>query len=294
VTGSRPLSVLVTGAGGQLGRELQKTAPADWALLPYTSAMLDVSSAEAVEAVVGAVRPDLIIHAAAYTAVDAAEHDPERARLVNTRGTAHVAAAAGRSDTRVIYLSTDYVFAGAQGHPYDPGDPPGPLSVYGHSKLDGEYEIARQCAGAVILRTAWLYSAKGRNFVLQMLDRMRGGTPLRVVSDQIGTPTWARSLAEAVWRIAALPALAGVHHWTDAGVASWYDFAVAVQEEAIAGGLLSTAVPITPVASRDYRMDAQRPSFSVLDTEATQAALGLPVSHWRANLRRMLRELARA
>jgi dTDP-4-dehydrorhamnose reductase len=291
---SPPVSTLLTGAGGQLGRELRAATPEGWALLPYTSAMLDVTSAEAVEAILTAVRPQVVIHAAAYTAVDAAENDPERARLVNTRGAANVAEAARRIDARMVHISTDYVFGGTQGRAYLPDDAPAPLSVYGRSKLDGEREVVRCRPEAVILRSAWLYSSHGSNFVLQMLERMRAGQALRVVSDQVGSPTWARSLADAVWRAAARPEVHGVHHWTDAGVATWYDFAVAVQEEAMTLNLLTNGVSIMPVTSDDYRTAARRPGFSVLDKRATWAALDLPVHHWRVNLRRMLQELAGA
>ena len=288
------MKVLLTGAGGQLGAELLATAPPHVALTGYTSAELDVCRAEAVRAAAERERPALIIHAAAYTAVDAAEQEPERAGAVNTSGAAHVATAARAVGARMIHISTDFVFDGGQGSPYRLADSPNPLGVYGRTKLEGEREVARISAGsALILRTAWLYSSRGRNFVLTMLGLMGRRDEVRVVSDQVGTPTWGQGLARAIWTAAGRPELRGIHHWTDAGVASWYDFAVAIQEEALACGLLDRAVPVRPLRSDEYPTAARRPPYSVLDKTATWAAFGMPVHHWRHHLRLMLRELAK-
>jgi dTDP-4-dehydrorhamnose reductase len=167
--------------------------------------------------------------------------------------------------------------------------------VYGRTKLAGERQVlGRAGDGALVLRTAWVYASHGRNFVRSMLTRMRAGDALRVVSDQVGTPTWARGLAEAIWTAADRPALGGILHWTDAGVASWYDFAEAIRDEALAAGLLARAAPVRPIRTGEYPAAAPRPAFSVLDKSATWAALDLEPVHWRANLRLMLRELAGA
>jgi dTDP-4-dehydrorhamnose reductase len=284
--------VLITGAGGQLGRELIGTVPPDWVLLPYTSAELDVSRSDMVADVLSRERPSLVINAAAYTAVDAAEREPEVAEAVNARGAGHVAGECRRLGARLIHLSTDYVFDGAQGHPYLPEDPPRPLGVYGRTKLLGEREVTRLSGGdALILRTAWLYSRQGRNFVLTMLRHMQERDEIGVVCDQVGTPTWCRSLAEAIWAAAERPGLKGIHHWTDDGVASWYDFAVAIQEEARTLGDLRRALPIRRLLTSEYPTAAPRPSYSVLDASATSAALDLPRRHWRSNLHLMMREL---
>lgn len=286
---------LITGAGGQVGRALQATAPGGWSVVPCTPGELDVTCPDAVANTFAREGPDVVIHAAAYTAVDDAEREPERAERVNARGAALVAQAAQRVGARVIYLSTDFVFDGARGSPYLPTDPPNPLNVYGRSKLEGERAVARATAGsATTVRTAWVYSSAGRNFVLTMLSLMRERESIGVVCDQVGTPTWARSLARAVWAVADRPALRGVLHWTDAGVASWYDFAVAVQEEALALGVLDRAVPVRPLRTAEFPGRARRPPYSVLDSSDARAALELGAAHWRVNLRAMLRELAHA
>jgi dTDP-4-dehydrorhamnose reductase len=188
-----------------------------------------------------------------------------------------------------VYVSTDFVFDGAQGRPYAPDDVPNPLSVYGRTKLAGEEVVRRTFAGAaLVVRTAWVYSAVGQNFALTMLRLMRERDAVDVVSDQIGSPTWAESLARALWAAAARPEVRGTHHWTDAGVASWYDFAVAIQEEALAAGLLARPVPVRPLRTEEYPTPARRPAYSVLATSQTREALGLPAVHWRTNLRLML------
>jgi dTDP-4-dehydrorhamnose reductase len=295
VTGGAGTTAPTPGAPGELCPELQATAPPAWRIVPCGSGDLDVTRDEAVRAVLERERPAVVIHAAAYTAVDAAEEDAERAEAVNAAGAAHVASAARGIGARLIHVSTDFVFDGTQGHPYAPGDRPNPLGVYGRTKLAGEREAARLTDGeALIVRTAWVYAGQGRNFVRTMLRLMREREVVGVVSDQVGTPTWARPLAQALWAAAELPRLRGVHHWTDAGVASWYDFAVAIQEEALALGMLARAVPVRPLRTQEYPARAPRPPYSVLDTSATRPALGLPATHWRVNLRTMLRGLADA
>lgn len=288
-------TALITGARGQLGVELQGTAPRGWHVVACGSEDLDVTRPDVVDAVLARERPTAVLHAAAYTSVDAAEAEPERAEAVNSRGAAHVARAARRVGARVIYVSTDFVFDGAQGHPYAPEDRPNPLGVYGRTKLEGEREVLRLTDGAaLVVRTAWVYAAHGRNFARTMLRLMREGDEVGVVCDQIGTPTWAVSLARTLWAAAEREQLRGVHHWTDAGAATWYDFAVAIQEEALVVGLLDRAVPVRPIRTDEYPARARRPSYSVLDTSAIRSALGLPAVHWRVNLRTMLRGLADA
>jgi dTDP-4-dehydrorhamnose reductase len=287
--------VLITGADGQVGRELQVTVPAGWQVRACGIGELDVTKPEMVRAVLQRERPTLVINTAAYTQVDRAEAEAEQAEAVNALGVGLVTEAAFKIGARLIHLSTDFVFDGARGQPYAPGDQPSPLGVYGRTKLEGE-RAALSCSEgeALVLRTAWVYSAQGRNFVRTMLRLMTERDTLGVICDQIGTPTWGRSLAHALWRAAALPELNGIYHWTDAGVASWYDFAMAIQEEALALHLIPKAVPIRPLRSLEYPAAARRPSYSVLDASTTWAALGIPVEHWRVNLRRMLQSLADA
>lgn len=285
---------LITGAGGQVGLELQATAPSGWVVAACSSDQLDVTQADAVRAAMAEFRPSVVIHTAAYTAVDAAEANADRARAVNVQGTTHVAQAALDVGARLLQLSTDFVFDGAQGRLYAPDDEPHPLGVYGRTKLEGE----RAAAGimdrqALVVRTAWVYSRHRKNFVLTMLRLMADSSEVGVVADQIGTPTWARPLAETLWSAAARTDLSGVLHWTDAGVASWYDFAVAIQEEALAAGLLHRAVPVRPLRTEQFPTAAARPAFSVLEKADSWAALGRTPPHWRVNLRRMLQGLSR-
>lgn len=278
------MKALITGAGGQLGRALQATVPADALVVALNSAALDIVDPQAIEACLQEHRPDVVINAAAYTAVDRAEQEEDRAFAINGTAVGALAAAAHRIDARFVHVSTDFVFNGMSAIPYAPNAPTDPLGVYGRSKLAGE-----QAAGsnALIVRTAWVYAPTGNNFVRTMLRLMTERPEVRVVADQVGTPTYAPALADTLWHLIACAAQ-GVHHYTDSGTASWYDFAVAIQEEALAAGLLNHKVPIIPIATIDFPTPARRPHFSVLDKSATYAAIGGPAPHWRDNLRRMI------
>jgi dTDP-4-dehydrorhamnose reductase len=195
---------------------------------------------------------------------------------------------------RLLHVSTDYVFDGRTSMPYTPTATTHPLNVYGSSKRAGELAVLEQPGAAtLILRTAWLYSPGGANFVLTMLRLMRSHGRVRVVADQIGTPTSADSVASALWALAARPDLHGIQHWTDAGTASWYDFACAIAEEALGVGLLSAAVTVEPITTPEYPTAAPRPTYSVLDSTALRTALALPAVYWRTRLRTMLEALAR-
>jgi dTDP-4-dehydrorhamnose reductase len=285
---------LVTGAGGQLGQVLVALAPPKWRVRPLSSDALDVTCAEAVRGVLGRERPTIVFNLAAYTAVDAAESHATEAEAVNSIGAEHVAAAARGIGARLIHLSTDFVFDGMQSQPYAPDAAPNPLNVYGQTKLGGERAVLRSGApDTAIVRTQWLYAARGHNFVQAMLRAMREREEVGVVSDQVGSPTSASSLAEALWLLADLPDVRGILHWTDAGVASWYDFAVAIQEEALALGLLDRAVPVRPLRTGEFPAAARRPSFSVLDTREASRALGVRPAHWRVRLRDTLAAMAR-
>ncbi len=284
------MKVLVTGAGGQLGRELQRTVPKVHELVALSSALLDVTDAAQIECAFAGHEPAVVINAAAYTAVDRAESERERAQAVNGEGPDLLARATAARGIRLIHVSTDFVFDGTKGSPYLPDDPPNPLGAYGESKLAGEHAVMAADPGALVVRSAWVYSAHGQNFVNTMLRLMRERTSLGVVADQIGTPTWAKGLAQALWRAVDAPQMQGIYHWTDAGVASWYDFAVAIQEEAEAWGLLDRAIPIRPIRTQDYQTAARRPAYSVLDKTATWEALAFTPPHWRVALREMLRE----
>lgn len=280
------MKVLITGAGGQLGRALQASAPAQARVVAIDVADLDLADAAAVTARVRAEQPDLLINAAAYTAVDKAESDEALARAINSDAVEAMAAGLAGSAARLVHVSTDFVFDGTSARAYRPGDARNPLSAYGRTKAAGE-----DAAGpdALIVRTAWVYTAGGANFVRTMLRLMAERDRLSVVADQIGCPTWAPGLAATIWGLVGHGA-SGLWHHSDAGVASWYDFAVAIQEEALACGLLDKAVPITPIATKDYPTPARRPAFSLLDCSATRDLLEDGHTHWRSNLRRMLLE----
>ncbi|MGC4029184.1 MAG: dTDP-4-dehydrorhamnose reductase [Steroidobacteraceae bacterium] len=282
---------MVTGAGGQLGRELARSVPPGCTLAAFTSRDCDIGDASAVSAAVARERPQVIINAAAYTAVDKAESDEAAAQRVNAQGPAHLAAAAASTGARLLHVSTDFVFDGSQGHPWSPDDRTHPLSVYGRTKLAGEAPVLQLGAQGLVLRTSWVYSVFGGNFVKTMLRLMSSHPAVRVVADQVGAPTWARGLAEALWCAARKPGLHGLHHWRDAGAASWYDFAVAICEEGVAAGLLLRPVDIVPIQTQDYPTPARRPGYSLLDCTRTWRELDLMPPHWRSQLRRMLAEL---
>lgn len=281
------MKALITGANGQVGQALQSTAPPGVSLLAFGSAELDITCAEAVTALVEAERPDLIFNTAAYTAVDKAESEEARAQLVNGDAVGFLVGAAQQTGARLIHISTDFAFDGTASTPYLPDAPPSPLGAYGRSKVAGEVEAKN---GALVVRTAWVYGSHGHNFVRTMLRLMAERDEVRVVADQIGTPTWATSLADALWRMADSGSR-GIWHYTDSGVASWYDFAVAIQEEALALGLLDRAVPVIPISTADFPTPARRPAYSVLDKSATFALLGEAAPHWRVNLRKMLKDI---
>jgi dTDP-4-dehydrorhamnose reductase len=280
------MKVLLTGAAGQVGRALAAAAPVGVSLVAMGRDQLDIAAPGAAARVVGEIAPDLILNAAAYTAVDRAESEPALALAINGTAVGRLAAAADLAGARLVHISTDFVFDGRATAPYPPGAPTAPLSAYGRSKLAGE-----QAAGnALIVRTAWVYAAQGANFVNTMLRLMRTRDEVRVVADQFGAPTYAPHLAETVWRLIDQGRTRIWHH-TDSGTASWHDFAVAIQEEALAIGLLARKVPVLPISTAQYPTQAHRPAYSVLDCSATATALGAPAPHWRDNLRVMLAEV---
>jgi dTDP-4-dehydrorhamnose reductase len=283
--------VLVTGSSGQLGYELMKRCPAGTECRGVDLPEVDITSREQVLGLCGEFRPDVLINAAAYTAVDRAESEEEAARRVNVEGAENAASACRLLGCRLIHISTDFVFDGASRRPYRITDQPAPLGVYGKTKLLGEKAVLKELPGAAVVRTSWLYSSHGGNFVKTMLRLMGETEELRVVCDQVGSPTWAGGLAAALWLLVKRPEEKGIFHWSDLGVASWYDFAVAVYEEALLLGILRHGVQVIPVPSEAYPTQARRPSYSVMDTARIRDALGISGVHWRENLRTMLREM---
>ena len=284
------MKVLLTGGHGQLGRELQATCPPSVQLLVTDHANLDITQDNQLKAWLDKHQPQAIINAAAYTAVDKAESDADTAYAINHLAAETLARQANKRSLYLIHISTDFVFDGQQTTPYLPMDHCNPLGVYGESKLAGEQVVREYCQNAAIIRTAWLYSSYGNNFVKTMLRLMRERPTLGVVVDQVGTPTWTRTLAMTIWYfLQARPQ--GIFHCADNGVTSWYDFAVALQEEALPLGLLNKAIPIKPLLSAEYPTAARRPAYSVLDKRATEQVLGDALPHWRVSLRQMLKQL---
>lgn len=286
------MKTLVLGSNGQLGHALADTAPGGADFVGLDLPELDITSADALLKVCRQVKPDVIINAAAYTAVDQAESELALATAVNVEGPRNVAAAAHDIGARLIHISTDFVFDGHASTPYTVDAATNPLSVYGRTKREGELAVLDVMPkNAAIVRTAWLYSRNGGNFVKTMLRLMTDRNDLSVVADQRGTPTWADSLATTLWALARAPELNGVFHWTDGGETSWHEFAVAIQEEALSLGLLEQAIPIHAITTEDYPTAAVRPRYSVLNCAATCAALDLQTVPWRINLRRMLKRM---
>jgi dTDP-4-dehydrorhamnose reductase len=284
----RSNNILITGADGQLGRALQDRAPEKVRVYSANRKELDITDQRAVFKAVKSIRPTWIINAAAYTSVDQAEKEHELAFRVNADGPEYLAQAADAVGARMVHLSTDFVFDGRKASPYEPDDEPNPINVYGETKLAGELRVQNVLGNrSLILRTAWLCAGHGDNFVHTMLHLMRKRDVIQVVDDQIGTPTEAGGLARAVWS-AINRELSGTHHWTHSGMASWYDFAVAIHEEAYSCGLLTRSIDIEPVPANAYPTPAKRPACSVLDKQRTWKALGQKAEHWRVALRQML------
>ena len=284
-------TVLITGAGGQLGYELQRTAPDSFEIIAAGRERLDISDAKSVRDFVEQHKPDAIINAAAYTAVDKAEEEQSLAATINTEGARNLAQAAADHQIKLLQVSTDFVFSGDAYSPIATDAKCQPQGCYGQTKLDGELAIQEVLGDeAYIVRTAWLYSSHGNNFVKTMLRLMSERDSLGVIADQIGTPTWAHGLAESLWQALVVDA-SGIHHWTDAGVASWYDFAQAIMEEGVSLGLLDKSIQLNPLTTADYPTPASRPAYSVLDKTHTWAALGVAGEHWRVALRKMMNEL---
>jgi dTDP-4-dehydrorhamnose reductase len=284
------MRVLVTGGGGQLAREILRSTPPGFVIDAPHRDECDVTNAEEVLALVQSTHPDLIINTAAYTAVDRAEADAPAAFAVNAIGAGTIAAAAASVRARFIQLSTDYVFDGNRSSPYPVNAEPRPLNVYGSSKLAGEIAVRESGANVTIIRCGWLFAATGKNFLLSVLDRLRASASLRVVDDQVGVPSSCRDLASFIWWCAQSDDCAEIMHWTNAGSASWYDFALAILTLAMERSLISGRVEITPVSSDDYKSPARRPKYSVLDARESWSALGKEPDHWRVAAAKTLDE----
>ncbi|PIE39613.1 MAG: dTDP-4-dehydrorhamnose reductase [Gammaproteobacteria bacterium] len=282
--------IIVSGAGGQLGRELQATCPDTVDALFLDRHQFDITDARAVGELVNHHQPFALINAAAYTAVDSAEHEPVRASSINIEGPANLATACANNGTRFLHVSTDFVFPGRSSTPYKTSDLTEPLSIYGKTKLSGEVAVRAANGRSIIVRTGWVYSRFGSNFVKTMLKLIASRESLGIVADQVGTPTWANGLAKALWEIALTESTSGIYHYSDAGVCSWYDFAHAIADEASRLGMVDNVARILPITTADYPTPAARPAYSVLDKSRCWGELNLPAIHWRDQLRAMLND----
>jgi dTDP-4-dehydrorhamnose reductase len=272
-------AILLTGADGQVGFELERLLAASADVVRADRKMLDLADADATVAVVRSVNPSLIVNAAAYTAVDRAESEPDLARAVNARAPGILAEEARHADAVLVHYSTDYVFDGRRTTPYPEDAATAPLNVYGLTKLEGEQAIAASGARAIVLRTSWVYGLRGKNFLLTMRKLAAERDELKVVGDQVGVPNWSRTLAAATARIvsAGLPALAersGLYHLSCSGEASWYDFARAI----LGDGPKPRIVPIT---TAEYPTPARRPAYGALATSRFEAAFGFALPSWQ-------------
>ena len=291
------MKVLLTGAAGQLGQALIAAKPAGITVIACSRAELDLADSVACQALVQLHRPDWVLNAGAYTAVDKAESEPELALAVNGGAPRAFAEALADTGGRLLQVSTDFVFNGSQGSPYRPEQSRDPLGVYGSSKAAGEEAVeqllgpAAGGAGAgrgVILRTSWVMGPVGKNFALTMLRLHRERQQIGVVADQVGCPTSTHTLAAACWRVISAGISEPVLHWSDAGAASWFDVAVAVGELAQELGLLEQPALVNPLTTAEYPLPAQRPSYSLLDCSGSRKALGLAPTPWRQALRQLL------
>jgi len=285
------VKILVTGGDGQLGTELcGRLRSAGHDAIAFTQHDVDFTQADRLRTAIAEQRADWVINCAAHTQVDKAEAETELAFAVNRDGARAVAEAVKIYGGRLVHISTDFIFDGAQSHPYREEDGPNPLGVYGLSKWAGEQAVVEVIPEALILRTAWVHGAHGNNFVKTMLRLAAEREELRVVDDQIGSPSWTGDIADALLALVQQDAR-GCFHFTNEGVASWYDFAVAIVEEARTLGFPIKAQRITPIPTSAYPTPARRPAYSVLDKQKIRAVLARPIPHWRVSLVSMLREL---
>ena len=284
------MSIVVIGKSGQLGFELHRLLGDSATYLGRGD--IDIVDFNAMFETLEPLKPKTIINASAYTAVDKAETDREAAFNVNATGVKNLACYCEQANSFLVHVSTDYVFNGQKGSPYAINDPIEPQGVYGQSKAEGEKALRSILPEAsCLIRTAWVYSSHGSNFVKTILKLMNEKPKLTIIDDQVGSPTWSKGLAEACV-MAARQKVSGTFHWTDEGVCSWYDFALAIQELAVSKGILNREIEILPIPSEQYPTPAKRPPYSVLDKTLTRDVFSsLPPRHWRTQLSLMLDEL---
>lgn len=282
--------ILLIGAKGQVGKELKETLTGDITALGREE--LDLTQKEHICQVVGSLKPDIIVNAGAYTAVDKAETEKDLAKSINAIAPKILAEVAAKIDASLIHISTDYVFDGTKNKPYLEEDETNPLGIYGQTKLAGEEAIKQSGAEHIILRTAWVYGTYGKsNFVKTMLRLGKEREELRVVSDQIGSPTRAKDIAVAIDTLIKANKWESIYHFTNSGVASWYDFSVAIFDEAKKLGFPLKIKQVVPINTSEYPTPAKRPAYSVLSAKKISQVLGNHPPYWRESLRKMLEKL---
>ncbi|MEI7178173.1 dTDP-4-dehydrorhamnose reductase [Pectobacterium carotovorum] len=281
------MKILLTGANGQLGRCFQDRLPAEWEILATDTAELDITDLEHVEQTVKQFKPDAIVNAAAYTAVDKAESEPELAEKINVIGPENLAIVASKQGIRLVHVSTDYVFDGNATEPYREDSATNPLSVYGKTKLAGEQAVAKASSEAIIVRTAWVFSEYGNNFVKTMLRLAKERDTLSIVNDQRGCPTYAGDLAQAIISLLEKNAEGGIYHYCGDKEVSWYEFAQAIFSAAVQKALLSKAPTLIPITTTQYSTPAHRPTYSILASEKIKA-LGIALSDWKNMLKKTI------
>jgi dTDP-4-dehydrorhamnose reductase len=278
------LRILLLGRNGQLGHQLERALAPAYELIATDRTELDLSNLDSIGPAIERARPEVIVNAAAYTAVDQAESEPEVAMGINADAPAVLAEEAKRRGALLVHYSTDYVFDGEKGSPYAEEDAPNPLSAYGRSKLEGERRVVASGCRHLILRTGWVYESRGRNFLLTILRLARERDELRVVGDQVGSPTAARELAAATARLFGMSEPpAGTFHIAAAGQCSWFEFAREIL--ALSG---NTRTRLTQITTAEYPTAARRPRYSVLSCEKLRRACGIALPHWRETLARVL------
>ena len=290
------MKVLLTGGSGQVGQEIIKSKPEEIEIINPCRKKLDLSNYGACKKIVEEHKPDWIINCGAYTQVDAAEKNILLSKKINGYAPAAFTEAINEENANLLHLSTDFVFDGNQNVPYLENQSRNPLSQYGSSKALGEELIEKkinEIEKATILRTSWVISPRGKNFVLTMLKLHSQRESIKVVYDQIGSPTSAKNLSNVCWKIIELKdrkKLPFVLHWSDAGVASWFDIAVAVGEIGLDLGIITKKAKVLPIKTKNFPLPAERPKFSILDTQKTSDLLELRPNHWRTNLLEILIE----
>lgn len=302
--------ILLTGKNGQVGHDLQRFLPRLGEVVALDRQQLDLSRFDEIRRVIREIRPTLIVNAAAYTAVDQAEKEHSLARAINAEAPAIMAEEARRIGAALVHYSTDYVFDGTKNSPYEEADPTDPINVYGKTKLAGEQAVRASGAHHLIFRTAWVYSTRGKNFLLTILRLATEREELRIVNDQMGAPTWSREIAHATAKVlerlldragntSAWTELSGTYHMTAGGETSWFEFAKAILDEARKQVVptvswFSTAMhgkpllarQLTPITTAEYPTPAKRPAYSVLSNARVAQAFGIELADWRMQLYR--------